>query len=83
MMKPKYITAVAMISFDSVPADEDLMISVQEAWFGITGRFHNIDPESGELSVPIITNDDKIVYAYTMKTIDGSELEPSYIRDTY
>lgn len=74
-MEPKYITVPAMISFDEYPTNDALLLAVQDAWHDITENYSEfIDPESGRLSLPLESEDGKIVYVYTMTAYDEREL---------
>jgi hypothetical protein len=65
-----------MISFDEIPTDEKLMISVQDAWHTISATFPMVDLNSGILSIPIFTYNNEVMYIYTMTAEKGVELEP-------
>ena len=73
-MRPKYTSVAALISFDIYPSDTNLMLAVQDSYYALIEEFDFLDPESGSLSVPIDTQDGKIVYIYTMRAMGDSEI---------
>lgn len=73
-MKPKYTSLAAIISFESLPTDANLMVSIQETFYSLIEEFDFLDPESGSLSVPIYTDDGNITYIYTMRPLGDGEL---------
>lgn len=73
-MEPKYTQVAAMISFPEYPSKQNLLVSAQEAWLLMQETYGFLDPDSGELSVPIETSSGEIVYVYTMRAPEGREI---------
>jgi hypothetical protein len=78
MLSPKYTGVSCTLSFLDIPTDENLLLSVQDAWFMVVEKFPMIDIDSGILSVPIFTNNKEVMYIYTMTIKKGAELQPAY-----